>query len=459
MTDALFLACTIMFSVLLFGSVEPWASGLAGAAVTIYFNVRARDPGFWRYACGQQMPGSQNGKGEPLARIFLISWRGWMGIWAAGFFVLGLLCLVPLPVSVVAFFSKREYGFLKSLSLGPRAWHSLSMDGHEGTGALIWLGVCAMVFIIAERAGRDRRALKRALSALSFFGFGLVVFAVIQKSAWDGRIYWLRAVRDTGHPFGPFVNRNHFAGFMGMLIPPGLALALEARRPGKTLLYAVVTAVMAAGLFYSLSRGGVASFFASMLVFVFLPADGARKRRPGKRIVYYACIFAVPMLFYVLYAGVSPLVARFEAGGLTFGTRLKVWKAAMRAAWDFKWFGSGLGTFKEIFPLYNPDLQKTFDFAHNDYINLAVETGISGLLLAALFFASFARGVYNYYVRRRPSFLTAGLLSSVAYMLVHSFVDFNLHIPSNSITFAAFAGFAASRLGGGGKGRVMPPVG
>ncbi len=461
MPDALFLACTIMASVLLFGSAEPWAAGLAGAAVTIYFNIRARDPGFFwpATATGDSAPGELQRRGEawPLVRMFRrISWREGMCICAAGFFVLELLCLAPLPVSVIAFFSKKEYGLIESLPLVPRAWHSLSMDGHEGLEALLWLAVCTMVFIIAERAGRDKGALKRAFSALAFFGFGLVVFAVIQKSTWDGRIYWLRPVRDVGHPFGPFVNRNHFAGFIGMLVPPSLALALEARRPGKTLLYALMGAVMAAGLFYSLSRGGVVSFFASMLVFAFLAAGRPRRRRPGRRAVYYAglFVFLVCMLFYVLYAGISPLVVRFEQGGLTLGTRLKVWQAALRAVWDFKWLGTGLGTFREIFPLYNPDLQKTFDFAHNDYINLAVETGISGLLLAALFFASFARGVYNYYVRRRPSLFTAGLLSSVAYMLVHSFVDFNLHIPSNSITFAAIAGFSASRIHRSGEGWV-----
>ncbi len=460
--DPLFLAATVMASVLLFGSVEPWAAGLIGLAVTVYFNIRVHDA---RFLDGMGRPskgprwkkeiiwGKESGPRIPW-RVFAFSWRGGMLISAAGFMAVSLLGLAPLPVRTIAFFSKKGYGLIEGLSLQPPAWHTLSLDGHQSVEALLRLAICAMVFIIAERAGRDRKALKRTFSILSFFGFGLVVFAVIQKSTWDGRLYWFRALRYGRHPFGPFVNRNHFAGFMGMLIPPGLALAFEARRPAKTVLYALLAAVMAAGLFYSLSRGGIISFFASMLVFLAMarPKSG----RPGNRAVYYAvfCFFAIALLFYVFYGGISPLLGRFEEGGLSFGTRLKVWEAALRAAWDFKWFGTGLGTFREIFPLYNPGLQKTFDFAHNDYINLVVETGLWGFFFLLVFFASFARGVYNYYGRQKPSYLTAGLLASVAYMLVHSFLDFNLHIPSNAITFSVVAGFATARIhlrGGGAR--------
>lgn len=75
-----------------------------------------------------------------------------------------------------------------------------------------------------------------------------------------------------------------------------------------------------------------------------------------------------------------------------------------------------------------------------------METGLPGLFFVVIFFASCARGVYNYYKQRKGSFLTAGLIASVTYMLVHSFFDFNLHIPSNAITFAAVLGFAVARL-------------
>ncbi len=393
--DSIFLAFIIMASVLLFGSVEPWAAGLTGIAVTVYFNIRIHDCRFsgdkwYRDAVPWPGKGTEGGKAAPrdLGRIF--SWRAGLCISASGFMAAALLGLVPLPVQAMAFFSKKGYGLIERLSLRPPAWHCLSINSHESMEAVLRLAVCIMVYIIAERAGRDKTSPKRAFSILVFFGLGLVVFSVIQKSTWDGRIYWFRTVRDAVRPFGPFVNRDHFAGFMGMIIPPGLALAFEARRAGKAVLYALAAAVMAAGLFYSLSRGGIASFFASMLVFLAMAPK--RGRRPRNRAFYYMGFFAVALVFYVLYAGISPVVARFEAGGLSFGTRLKVWEASLRAAWDFKWSGTGLGTFRDIFPLYNPFLQKTFDFAHNDYINLAVETGIPGLFFMLFFFCVVRQG-------------------------------------------------------------------
>ena len=487
---SLFLAFIIMFSVLLFGSVEPWAFGLTGIAVTVYFyfGIMVRDARFRgdaedrhrgpvqlerravRRPARKEERRAGCGKLQPWRLPSGVSWRQAMSASAAGFAAIALFAMVPLPAPATAFFSGKGYRLMEALSPGKPAWLCLSMDSHDTMEALLRLAVYAMVFLIAESAGKDRRALRRAFSALCFFGFGLVVFAVIQRSTWDGRLYWLRQIR-SGNPFGPFVNRDHFAGFIGMLVPPGLALAIEAGRPGKKALYALLTAGMAAGLFYSLSRGGVVSFFASILFFLFLAiagktSTGARTKKSGGapggrasrymgffagRAARYMFFFAAALLFYVLYGGVLPLLARFEKGGLGFGTRLKVWEAALRAARDFRWFGTGLGTFREIFPLYNPGLQKTFDFAHNDYVNLLVETGLAGSLFALAFFASFARGVYNYYGRRRPSCFTAGLLASVAYMLVHSFLDFNLHIPSNAITFSAIAGFATARIHAGGR--------
>ncbi len=443
--DPLFLACVIMVSVLLFGAVEAWAAGLAGAAVIIYFNIRLHDAGFWD--TGAHLTKKEGSAGDK-ASIFS-SWMSWekgMFYSAAGFMSVALFSLAPLPAPAIAFFSKKEYGLIEGLPLRPPAWHSLSINGHETTTALVRFFICMMVFSIAVRAGRDRRAPKRIFSVLAFFGFALVFFAVIQRSAWDGRIYWFRGLRNGGRPFGPFVNRNHFAGFMGMLVPPVLALAFEARRTEKTVLFAIVSAVMAAGLFYSLSRGGIISFFVSMFFFLALVRAG----KPGgrRRSVYYLIFifFSAAFLFYMFYAGISPVVDRFEVGGLSSRTRLEVWVAALRAASDFRWFGTGLGTFREVFPLYNPGLQKTFDFAHNDYINITVETGLAGIFFLLVFFASFARGVYNYCRRQGPSYFTAGLLASVAYMLVHSFFDFNLHIPSNAITFAVVSGLATSRL-------------
>lgn len=435
--DCLFLVVVIVVSVLLFGSVESWAAGLVGSAIVIYFNVRLY--GFFIFNSAGSGPGA--GQGVCKTGRAAVSWQGAMVLSAAGFFLLVLLELAPLPPVLIRALRPQGYGLIGPFYSPAWHWRCLSVNAYETLLALIRFVIYCLVFLMAAHAGSDRRALKGTLSVLSLFGFALTMFAITQKSAGNGRIYWVRELREGGSMFGPFVNRDHFAGFMGMVFPLPLALALEARRMQKRAFYLFLALICAIGIIYSLSRGGIISFFISGLFFFFL----AKRRGRGKPALYLTA-FSAALLLCMLYFGLSPVMDRFGTEGLSPGTRFQVWGAALRAAWDFRWTGTGLGTFRDIFPLYNPGIQRVFDFAHNDYINLAVETGLPGLFIALVFFACFARGTYNYIKRYRTSFLTAGLVASVTYMLVHSFFDFNLHIPSNAITFAVIAGFAASRI-------------
>ncbi|MDA8388054.1 MAG: O-antigen ligase family protein [Nitrospiraceae bacterium] len=434
LNDALFLSVLITAAVLLFGSVEAWALALVGGAIVVYFNFR-----LYR----MQAAPFQSGGGRIVPAGMRLS--------MAGFAALVLIQLIPIPLSAIReVFSRPEYGFLKELSLstpgGAAPWHSLSIDADETIRAAVRFLLYVMVFFVAFLAGGNRRALKRAFSILAFFGLAMTVFAIIQKAAWNGRIYWFRALRNGGSPFGPFVNRDHFAGFEGMVFPLGLALALETRRVEKALLYVFVSAVTAVGIFYSLSRGGIVSFMVSGLVFLLL----VRIKKSGGKPVYFLALFAAAFAVYIACLGISPVIGRFETGGVSSSQRLLIWRGALGAARDFKWSGTGLGTFREIFPLYNPGLQPRVDFAHNDYINLAVETGLPGLLLALIFFASLGKAVYNCFREGRVPYLLCGLLASVSYMLVHSMFDFNLHIPANAITFSAVTGFLAAGIQDGG---------
>ncbi len=431
MNDSLFLSVLIIAAVILFGSVEAWSLLFVGCAIVVYFNFR-----LYRFQAGMGRFRYEQGLVPSGMRLS-----------AAGFAALVFIQLIPLPPALLnGYISRPEYGLLKKLSLSlpgsGGAWHCLSIDAYDTVGAALRLILYMMVFFIALLAGGNRKALKRSFSVLAFFGLALTVFAVIQKATWNGRIYWFRVLRNGGSPFGPFVNRDHFAGFEGMVFPLGLALALETRRLEKALLYAFVSAVTAIGIFYSLSRGGIVSFLASGLVFLLL----AKMKKSGGKLVYLPVFFAAATVLCMVYIGISPVIDRFETGGLSPGQRLLIWRGALEAALDFRWIGTGLGTFREIFPLYNPGLQQKIDFAHNDYINLAVETGLAGLFLSLIFFASLAKGVYNCFREGRARYLMCGLAASLSYMLVHSMFDFNLHVPSNAITFSAVTGFLAAGI-------------
>ena len=114
-----------------------------------------------------------------------------------------------------------------------------------------------------------------------WFGFAVAVFAILQDLTFNGKIYWFRELPFGGVPFGPFVNRNHFAGFIELVVPMGLAfLAVRGTRRDQLPLVGLCTALPVGALMLSASRGGIFSFGAELIVLVLLLlVCGAQKRQ------------------------------------------------------------------------------------------------------------------------------------------------------------------------------------
>jgi len=121
--------------------------------------------------------------------------------------------------------------------------------------------------------------------------------------------------------------------------------------------------------------------------------------------------------------------------------RFPLWKNALALVKEFPVLGSGLGTFNDVFLRYRPtempqDRQAVH--AHNDYLELLIEMGIPGLLIALWAIFRFFRYVLRGYFEHGDPVLvslTLGGLTSCAAILIHSFFDFNLHIPANALLF------------------------
>jgi len=422
------LALVVIISVLLFASVEPWAFFVPGSLVAVLFFVSARrGPGILEFRRFGPLPG----------------WKKLMAFSVAGFLGVSLLQVLPLPVPLLKALSLSKYVFFERMGIqGPRA---LSLYPYESLNELVRMALYAMLFLMAFRAGKSKPDLMKVLYALALFGFLLSIFAIIQKAAWNGKLYWFRELSEGANPFGPFMNRNHFAGFMGMMVPPALGLALDSKRMERALFFILLALVMSLALFYSLSRGGIISFSASMLVFGFLSAKG---KYGGKRALY-VILFLGGLLFFFLSLGISPVLERFARDGVSDSGRFLIWEGSLAAFRDFWPLGTGSGTFRFIYPVYNPGMQVECLHAHNDYLQALVETGVAGGLfvlmfmisLSILFLRSFSSGAFSY--------LSAGLAGSVSYMAVHSFFDFNLHVPSNAFAFALILGLWTGSAEGG----------
>jgi O-antigen ligase len=317
----------------------------------------------------------------------------------------------------------------------------LSFDPYLTINELLRAAAFFMVFFISSIMFRDREKLTKMIVILTVFGFCLAIFAIVQKATWNDKIYWIRELTVGGEPFGPFVNRNHFAGFIGMLVPLGLGYTLTRESREKFIFFGFLTVIMTLSLFFSLSRGGIVSFFASMALYSILVVITRFQTRKIWAIVAFLIIVAV----YLVYLGIDPVMDRFYKTEVTNEQRLVVWQATLTAFRDFWLTGSGLGTFIDMFHLYSPaSVQSIYDHAHNDYLEFMLETGTIGVALLLTFAGLLLYPLTKADFQGKRGMIQIAVISSVFSIMIHSIFDFNLHILSNMLLFAVVLGMLSS---------------
>jgi O-antigen ligase len=285
---------------------------------------------------------------------------------------------------------------------------------------------------------------------IMFFGFLVAIFAILQHLTFNGKLYWFREMRFGGIPFGPYVNRNHFAGFAELIIPIALVpLVLGKVRSERRFAVAVFALLPIVALFLSASRGGIVSFVAEMGILALLLA----LRRAGGRHVLAGGVVLLLAFLLVSWLGVRQILERFssmQSLEVSVGKRAAMRHDSWRIFRDHPWTGTGLGTLPIVFPAYESLYDgKIVNHAHNDYLEMLADTGLIGALCCAWFL-----GVSFFYSLRQllvvdKSFAAAlhlsGLVASCGF-LVHSLVDFNLHMPGNAVLFFLMAHLATAPI-------------
>jgi len=345
---------------------------------------------------------------------------------------------LPLPSALLRAVSPETFNLYAFYSVDGEPRMFISVHPYKTQTELLRVLTFAVFFIIFAYAAQSRRTLEKTVMILSCFGFGLAVFALVQKATWNDKLYWFREITGAS-PFGPFVNRNHFAGFTGMLIPLTLGVAFTRQRRERQALFGFFAVIMSVALFLSLSRAGILSFFAGIMVFfVFLLWQRLREKKL-RALVLFLCILSL----YLLFLGIDPVVDRFYQTDIGSEERFTVWAATIRAFQDFPVTGTGLGTYMHVFPLYSSDTSlQLYDHAHNDYLEFLLETGIIGGLLLCIFFFFFVRYSFGGPWNGAAGIMKIAFFSSMVTIAVHSIFDFNLHILSNALMLSAVMGMA-----------------
>jgi len=285
---------------------------------------------------------------------------------------------------------------------------------------------------------------------LMTLGFFVSIFGILQHLTFNGKLYWFRVMRFGGLPFGPYVNRNHFAGFAEMVIPVALVpLVLGKVRRERLFLVALFALVPIAALLLSASRGGIVSFVVQMVIlFLLLLVQRVRSRH-----MIVGGVVVLGAVMAVSWIGVNQILERFagmQSLEVSTGKRTAMRQDTWRLFLDHPILGTGLGTLEMVFPPYDSVYDgKIVNHSHNDYLEALAETGLVGGLCCAWFLGVLLLNALKGMAELGSSFGSALNLSGLVAccgILVHSLVDFNLHIPANALLFFISAHLAAVRL-------------
>ncbi len=218
------------------------------------------------------------------------------------------------------------------------------------------------------------------------FGFLISIFGILQHLTFNGKLYWIREMHYGGIPFGPYVNRNHFAGFVELILPLALVpLVLGRVRRERWAVVGLFAVVPIGALFLSVSRGGIVSFGVELAVLALVMIQ---QRAIGKQLFAGAAVLLLALLM-VSWLGVGQILQRFssfQSLEVTAGKRASMRRGTWQIFLHHPVAGTGLGTLQIVYPRYESLYDgKIVNHTHNDYLEALAETGILGGLCCAWF--------------------------------------------------------------------------
>ena len=317
-------------------------------------------------------------------------------------------------------------------------------------------GVKLLAYVILFFLSRELfgRASQRAWSglglAVTIYVFAVAVFATIQFFSSPGLLYWTKRPLWGGAVFGPYVNHNHYAGLMEILIPlaVGYVISMPRGSAQPVLVFAVLVPI--ASVLLSGSRGGMISLVGEFAIFTIVLLRRNANYRRGRAAIVTGLGFSAAILLF-LWLDPGDVTKRLEqtvtSPELSVGDRKQFTADSINMFRDYPLLGLGVGSFEAAYPVYQSfSSDQTVDHAHNDYFEALAETGVIGCFLVLSAVALFLRSVFFEGQRSRLDAYWIGIGAAVACcgLLIHSFSDFNLHIPSNAAWFAFAAGIATS---------------
>ena len=309
---------------------------------------------------------------------------------------------------------------------------------------LFKLGVVLCAFWAVRYLCRERWQIYRLSESLVLLGGLLSAAGLLQLVGGLPNDWWSRA----HFLSSTYVNHNHFAGLLDLLLPVSLGLVLAERDRSKKILFLFLSVLMGVAMVFTLSRGAMVSLTVSMLFMLWI----LKKRKLISSGAVPLVLFIILVVGAVLLVGTATIQTRMdsiqkmsEEEVMSVNFRWWTWQGTFPMIRRYFWLGSGPGTFAHLFLQFRlPETSSMRPvYAHNDFLHLWAECGVFVFLaMAGMTVAFFRSGlqIVKYDDSRLRVGVGSGVMAGLLGLLVHGLFDFNFHIPANWLLAAVAAG-------------------
>lgn len=388
--------------------------------------------------------------------LFLILWAAYP-----------LLQMLPLPVAITSFIGGDVHTLYDELPAGMAPEHAyLTLDrGATFSGFLRQCGLIALFFSVLVLATSPRR-LRLLMILILLVGFAEALYGLAVFLAGAELGLWIPG-QAAGAVSGTYVNQNHFAGLMEMAIAVGFGLLLSARpisggvsgpREVTRLLSGLLLSqrgiilfcilIMSAALIMTTSRGGTGALALGITVAVAIAVSKKGLRAKELRLGVMAVGLA---LIALMWLGPGDFSEKLISTGLS-SNRADQRELSYRIIEGSPLVGTGVGSYRWIFPIHKDDRFGEFfyEHAHNDFLEVLAEQGIVGFSLLTTGIMIILIQVIKGFLNRRDPLMRGALFATIVgcvSLMIHGLVDFNLQIPANTSYFFVLLGMGVVASG------------
>ena len=388
----------------------------------------------------------------------------WLDLWMVLALSAAIVQTIPLPRSIVGVVSPAAAGAAAQLTLRDAGGAIPLTINLPDSAMAVALFAGMLILFFTARELFDGGGVRQVARGVAMIGLVLAAVAIAQDATGNGQMYWRwRPTFDRTHPFGPFVNRNHYATWAVVAVPLSIGYLIAhlsahriesatgswrtrliAAMDARAAMLLTAAALMIVAVVVSLSRSGMIGLATALGLGAWLAQrraaeDQARRLRP---LLVGGAVAVTAAILIMVRVPPTEIADRVSDAPVALGDRALIWRETIPIVRDFWVAGTGVGTYQTSMAIYQRSGQGLiFNQAHNHYLQVLSEGGLLLSIPVALALALLARAGAATLARDRSGmfWLRAGAASGLAGVAVQSVLETGLLTPANGVLCAVAA--------------------